>query len=189
MSINPFNTGNILQGDDGMFAIHGSLDGQAKEEFSTKQQYIGLHVGGELFYLSLSQVSEIIMLEPIRYVPSSPQYIDGVINLRGTILPAINLGKLAGLDHKKPSASTRIIIVKHQELTAGIIVDALSTVIGLSYSDIEDKSLGGHSQSSNVISQIVKNQDRIAGIIDIEKIMQLAGNKIPANEESTESAS
>jgi purine-binding chemotaxis protein CheW len=173
---------------EGLFSIKGSLDGEQDEDFIVKTQFIGLHVGKELFYIPLAKVSEIIMLEPIRFVPGGSEFIEGVINLRGTILPVINLGQLTGLDHHKPSPSTRIIIVKHLNTTAGLIVDGLSTVIGLTKSDIEDKSLGGTNNSINIISQIAKHNDSISGIFDIEKILQIAGDlkEIEENEENEE---
>ncbi|MEZ4742276.1 MAG: chemotaxis protein CheW [Bdellovibrionota bacterium] len=157
--------------DTSMFAIRKSLDGERVEEFSEKEQYIGLIINTELFYLKLSCVSEIIMLEPIRFVPGSPKFVEGVINLRGTILPAINLGKLLGRPRSKVTFATRIIIVRAEKLKVGLLVDKLSNVIGLSPTDIEEKNLGGSSRAQEVITQIAKCDDKVVGILNVDRII------------------
>ena len=81
---------------DGLFAIKGDLDGHKEEDFQEREQFIGLIVGAEEFLMPIAQVREIIMLTPITFVPNAPAMVDGVINLRGNIIPAINMRKMMG---------------------------------------------------------------------------------------------
>ena len=165
----------LAEDDAGIFAIRGNLDGDLEEEYSEKEQFIGLKIEGEEFYLPIAIVSEIVMLPPITFVPQSGRFIEGVINLRGTILPAINLRKMMSLPKGEATPSTRIIIVKHLDMHIGLIVDAITYVISLYPSEIEDQSLPGKSTGSDLISRISKNGDKVTGIIDFTKVFYTAG--------------
>lgn len=165
----------LAEDDAGIFAIRGSLDGDLEEAYSEKEQFIGLKIEGEEFYLPIAIVSEIVMLVPITFVPQSGKFIEGVINLRGTILPAINLRKMMNLPKGNVSPATRIIIVRHLDMHIGVIVDAITYVISLYPSEIEDQSLPGKSTGSDLISRISKHGDNVTGIIDITKVFYTAG--------------
>ena len=166
----------LCEDDAGIFAIRGSLDGELEEEYSEKEQFIGLKIEDEEFYLPIAIVSEIVMLLPITFVPQSGRFIEGVINLRGTILPAINLRKMMNLPKGEVSPATRIIIVRHLDMHIGVIVDAITYVISLYPSEIEDQSLPGKTTGSDLISRISKNGDKVTGIIDITKVFYAAGD-------------
>lgn len=158
---------------EGIFAIQGSLDGERLEEYTEKEQFIGLIIGEEEFFLPISLINEIIMLLPITYVPQSSPYIEGVFNLRGTILPAINLRKMMGVRKGGATPASRIIIVYVGEHIVGILVDAITYVTSLHPSQIESQTLPGKSVGSELISKISKNGEKITGILDIDKIVQV----------------
>mgnify|MGYP000205050390 FL=1 len=108
----------VLSSDENqssLFSLRGSLDGAIEQEFTNRVQYIGVIIGREEFYLAIAAVAEIIMLQPITYVSRANKFIEGVVNLRGTIMPAINLRKVLGVEKGQPSAATRIIIVKNDK--------------------------------------------------------------------------
>ncbi len=160
--------------EEGLFAIRGNLDGEGEPEFSEREQFIGLIVNSEVFYLHISYVNEIVMLEPIRFVPKAPKYIEGVVNLRGNILPAINLRKMMGHPRGQASPSTRIVIIKHDNQLAGLLVDGISTVVGLLPSEIEERSITAKGTSADLVGSMSKRQDQIIGIFDLDRIMHLA---------------
>jgi purine-binding chemotaxis protein CheW len=160
--------------EEGLFAIRGTLDGEAEPEFSEREQYIGLIVASEVFLLQIAAVSEIVMLEPIRFVPRAPRFIEGVVNLRGNILPAINLRKMLGLPRGEVTSSTRIVIVRHDVHMFGLLVDGISTVTALLPSEIEEKSLVGKGQGADLINRISKRQEKVHGILDMDKILHVA---------------
>ena len=160
--------------NDGIFAIRGNLDGESVQEYTEKEQFIGLKIENEEFYLPISIVNEIVMLQPITYVPQSGKFIEGVLNLRGTILPAINLRKMMNLDKGVVTPATRIIITRHLNVPIGLIVDAITYVIALHPTEIEVQTLPGKNPGSELISRISKHGENIRGIIDIAKVFYSA---------------
>jgi len=173
---------------NGIFTIHRDLDGEiANTEFQEREQYIGLVIGQEEFLLAISTVREIVMLPPITYVPNSPEYIDGVINLRGTILPAINMRKVMRMSRGTGEGSTRIIIVRFEGLTFGLIVDGITYVVALLPQEIETQSLPGKGSGAEYISSVSKHGAKVTGILDLGRIVRaIAGDNITG--ENTETA-
>ncbi len=165
----------VLSSDENqssLFSLRGSLDGAIEQEFTNRVQYIGVIIGREEFYLAIAAVAEIIMLQPITYVSRANKFIEGVVNLRGTIMPAINLRKVLGVEKGQPSAATRIIIVKNDKnYELGFIVDSVTYVSSLAPSDVEAKVLYGDSSAAEVISGIAKSQGKVIGILDEMKII------------------
>ena len=159
----------------GLFAIRGSLDGEkSKQEFVEREQFIGLKIGDEEFYLAIATVNEIVMLLPITYVPRAEAFVEGVINLRGTILPAINLRKMMGLPKGDRTAASRIVISNYEGSTIGLIVDAITYVVALLPDEIEEQSLPGKSTGSDIIHRISKFNKKVTGILDLGKILNNA---------------
>lgn len=157
---------------EGIFAIHGDLDGEQKNEFQEREQFIGLIVGEEEFLLPIATVHEIIMQPPITFVPNAPAHIEGVINLRGTILPAISLRKLMEMPHRKPSPSSRIVIVRFESVTFGLLVDGITYVVSLLPSEIESQTLPGQGPRSECLGGLSKRDGKVIGIIDLSRILK-----------------
>lgn len=173
----------------GIFTIHRDLDGEdANTEFQEREQYIGLVIGQEEFLLSISIVREIVMLPPITYVPNSPEFIDGVINLRGTILPAINMRKIMHMARGTGEGSTRVIIVRFEGLTFGLIVDGITYVVALLPHEVEPQSLPGKGSGAEYISSVSKHGTKVTGILDLGRIVRaIAGDNLEDENQTTES--
>lgn len=155
----------------GIFAIRGSLDGDNQQEFVEREQFIGLKIGAEVFYLSIASVAEIIMPPSITYVPRADKYIEGVINLRGTIIPTINLRKMMGHPKGLETSSTRIVISNFNNMTFGLIVDAITYVVALLPSSIEEQGLPVKAGGADIITRISKDKNEVIGILDLGKIV------------------
>jgi purine-binding chemotaxis protein CheW len=125
--------------------------------------------GGAEYGLRIGQVQEIIRPLPISRVPNAPERIEGVINLRGNVVPVINLHKRLAMEAMAPSGRSRVIIVHTRELTAGIIVDSVKEVLDLPAEQIEppltDKSDAAH------LSGIGKSAGRVIMLLDLENIL------------------
>lgn len=163
---------------NGLFAIRKSLDGEQSAEFADKEQFIGIKIGKEEFLLTISVVNEIIMLPTITYVPNSPQYVEGVVNLRGTILPVINIRKMMGLSKGEVTSTTRIIICKDESVNfkVGLLVDAITFVVALLPDEIVRQSLPAGASAADLISGISKNGSKVVGIVDLPKILTVAAD-------------
>lgn len=161
-----------------IFALRGDLDGgKDLADFTRMQQYIGLLIGSEEFLLPIEVMNEIIMINSITYVPGAPRFIEGVINLRGRIVPAINLGQMLGHKTTAPSSESRIIIAQHLGQSAGLIVDGITFVVSLQPHQTQPQTIG-KGKSTQFIVAISKTGAKMNGILDIEKLfLEVAGTK------------
>lgn len=176
------------EADQSMFAIRGDLDGGKDSlDFTATKQFIGLLLGQEEFLLPIEVTNEIIMMNQLTYVPRAPLYIEGVINLRGTILPAINLRKMLGLPNGEPSTHSRIIITHYEEVMFGLIVDGITYVISLNEEQLQQQSLPGRKSGADLISTISKRGNKVNGVIDIAKVLSETGINYQTHDEVDES--
>src|SRR4051794_32582872 len=101
-------------------------------------KYLAFHLGPEEFGISVLSVREIMGLQDITAVPQTPVHVRGVLNLRGKVIPVIDLRLKFGLPQVEYSQRTSIIVVRIGELLMGIVVDGVSEVLNLSAGEIED---------------------------------------------------
>ena len=183
---NPIDAGS--GGYDGVFAIRKSLDGEQSSEYEDKLRFIGIKIGGEEFLLSIDNINEIIMLPNITYVPNSAKYIEGVVNLRGIILPVINLRKMMGLARANVSPATRIIICKDETLglRVGLLVDHITFVVSLLLDEIDTSMPPPAASGHEILSGVSKSGNIISGVLDLEKILTVAaeGKNLGSEDES-----
>jgi purine-binding chemotaxis protein CheW len=169
--------------EQSMFSIRGDLDGgKDSQDFKAVKQFIGLLIGKEEFLLPIEVTNEIIMMNQLTFVPRAPRFIEGVINLRGTILPAINLRKMMGLPNEAPTLQSRIIITHYEEVMVGLIVDGITYVISLNEDQLQQQALRGGG--SELISTISKRGNQVNGVIDIAKLLAETGIDYQAHDES-----
>lgn len=162
---------------NGLFNIQHELTGGGqREDFVERQQFIGMMIGPEEFLLPIATVKEILMLRPITFVPGSPKYIDGVLNLRGTILPAINVRKMFGLERAAPAPTSRIIIAKHQQIQCGLLVDNITYVLSLLPDQIEMQPLTSKGSGAAYLCGVSRRTDVVNGILDLGKILETAAD-------------
>lgn len=161
------------QAKGGLFAIRGELDGEEEAEYIDYSQLIGLCVGEEEFLLAIEHVSEIVMLNAMTYVPQAPKHVEGVINLRGAILPVVSLRRMMDLPIQRPSAATRVIILRYEDTRIGIIVDSITYVVSLPPNEIETQGHGGRGVRSELIGGFAKREEKIHGVLDLTKIISV----------------
>jgi purine-binding chemotaxis protein CheW len=159
-----------------VFAIRGDLDGAAiSHDFSESRQYIGLVIGGDEFLLPIEVMNEIIMINQLTFVPGAPRFIEGVINLRGKILPTINLRQMMGLENIIPGPQSRIIIAHHEDIQIGVLVDAISYVVTLFPNQIQNQTVLNKGTGTELISGLSKRGEQVHGILDISRIIAETG--------------
>ena len=165
----------------GIFSIHGDLDGQNKDEFQDRDQFIGIKIGKEEFLLPIANIREIVMVAPITYVPFSPAFIDGVFNLRGSIVPIVNTRKLLGVERGGLTAASRVIVTRYDNINFGLLVDGITFVINLIPTEIEQRSLPGKGTGAEFITSICKQDNYICGILDLARILTVAAEGVNLN--------
>jgi purine-binding chemotaxis protein CheW len=159
------------------------------------QQIVALHLGQEVYGVNISIIHTVIIPQSITEVPRTPSYVKGVMNLRGQIIPVIDLRlrlELAPLD-TQDSKTTRIVIVDTEGVTAGLIVDAVSEVLTLSEDSIEPPSGLVANRDTEFITGIGRmpkdsnkpgSVDRLILLIDIHRVLT---SSIPSIGKSSES--
>lgn len=136
-----------------------------------QQQLVSFRLGAEEYGLSIMKVQEIIRLQEITKVPQMPEFIEGVINLRGNVIPIIDLRKRFGLEIIEKTAETRIVVVSVRERVMGIIVDGVSEVLRLSDDQIEPPPPVVSNIGREYIKGVGKLEKRLLILLDIDKIL------------------
>jgi purine-binding chemotaxis protein CheW len=133
-------------------------------------QLVGFHVGNEEFCLDILRVQEIIRLQQLTRVPNSPDAMDGVMNLRGKIIPVIALRKRFGLEHAPSDKNARIVVVEVKGAVLGLIVDSVSEVLRIPAATVEPPPHLGQARQEYV-SGVGKLDDRLLILLDVERLM------------------
>lgn len=134
-------------------------------------QVVAFHLGNEEYAVDILYVQEINRLLNITRVPRAGEHIEGVINLRGNIIPIINLHTRFNLHSSGNEDDKRIIVFQYEDLKVGIIVDQVSEVLRIKQSEIEPASKVYGTVEKDHIKGIAKVEDRLMILLDLAKII------------------
>lgn len=137
------------------------------------KQFVIFRLENEEYGIDILRVKEIKEMMNITRVPKAAGFVRGVINLRGEVIPIVDLRKKFNLPEGKESENTRIIIVAVDDITVGLIVDSSSEVIEISNDAIEEAPAGAGSVDQGNIYGIGKVGDRLIILLDIVKIVTI----------------
>jgi purine-binding chemotaxis protein CheW len=135
-------------------------------------QIVGFRVGGETFGVPISLVHEIVRVPEITAVPDSPQYVEGVINLRGRIVPVIDLRKRFGEATPARNKKNRVLVTDVDSKIVGLIVDAASEVLKVPESEVELPPAVLEEGDLSFVTGLGKIGGRLIILIDVAKILQ-----------------
>lgn len=141
-----------------------------KEVGSREDQMVVFQLSGQTYGIDIASVYEIIRMEKITRVPRTPDFVEGVINLRGKIIPVIDLCKRFNLDYSGETSSSRIIIVDVGGNTIGMIVDAVSEVLRVPADCIEPPPSMIHGIDAAYLRGIAIMDDKLIILLNLEKI-------------------
>ncbi len=134
-------------------------------------QFVTFTLNEEEYAVDILNVQEINRITEIAKVPNSPDYVEGVINLRGKVIPVINLRRKFRFDEKESDDESRIIIMEINEITNGLIVDSVSEVLRVPAHIIEPPPPMSFDMNSKYIKGIAKIEDRIIILIEINRLI------------------
>lgn len=143
-------------------------------------QLVVFKLGREEYGVSILQVQEIKRITEITRVPHSPDYIKGVMNLRGSVLPVIDLKKRLNLPPEEYTDDTRIIIIKVEDITVGMIVDAVSEVTTIDQSNIEPPQAVVGGIAADYLSGVGKLENRLLILLNTDAIIGI-GQEVKAS--------
>ncbi len=142
-------------------------------ETNSTLQLVIFNLGDEKYGVETSQVKEIIKVEEITSIPNAPDYVEGVINLRGQITTIINLRRRFGMEPKPIDNDTRIIVFEHKGSTIGMMVDTVTEVRYLAKKDIEElPNIVTNRSESKFLTGVGKLPDGLLILVDLEKVME-----------------
>ncbi len=147
-------------------------------------QYLTFVLGGEVYGLGILQVREIIGMMDITAVPQTPQFVKGVINLRGRVVPVVDARLKFGMPEAEQTDLTCIIVVDTGQADVGFIVDEVSEVVDIPADQIEDAPSFGAGVDTDLILGMGKGGDRVTVLLDISKALSGAElSSLPATAE------
>lgn len=137
-----------------------------------EKQYVVFELGRETYGLDIATVREIITMQTITQVPRTVEYVEGVINLRGRVIPVFNLHRKFGLQAGEASRSTRIVVVEVEGgNTIGMIVDGVSEVLRISNDIVERPSTIISDVDVEYLAGVAKLDERLVILLDLEKVL------------------
>lgn len=134
-------------------------------------QLVGFLIGSEEYAVDILKVQEINRIVQITKVPNSPDFVEGVINLRGKVIPILDLRIRMGMGKKEHDAHTRIMVVDISQKTIGFVVDEVTEVLRIPKSVIEAPPELATGQRSDFITGVGKLEDRLLILLDLDKII------------------
>ncbi len=134
-------------------------------------QLVTFRLGNEEFSLDILKVQEIIRHMELTRVPRTPDFVDGVINLRGRVIPVLDLRKRFGLPSEDKTNETRIIVVDVDDRTVGLKVDAVSEVLRIPSDTVEPPPAIVTGAESEYIKGVGKLDGRLLILLDVAKIL------------------
>ncbi len=140
-------------------------------------QLVSFTVGGEEFGVDILRVQEINRMQVVTRVPNAPAYVDGVISLRGKVIPIVNTRRRLGIEPREPDKDTRIIVVELRGTILGLVVDAVSKVMRLSPALTEAPPSMVAGLDANLITAVGKVEDRLLLILDLDRLLTPRGRE------------
>jgi purine-binding chemotaxis protein CheW len=134
-------------------------------------QVVGFRIGNETFGVRIGSVREIVRVPEITAVPSAPETVEGVINLRGKIIPVMDLRKRFGQSEIQPDKKNRILVVELENKLVGLIVNAASEVLKIAPSEIEAPGNLFAEGESSYVTGVGKLKGRLIILLDIAKLL------------------
>lgn len=134
-------------------------------------QLVSFMVGDELFAVDILRVHEINRMMALTKVPQSPPGVEGVINLRGRIIPVLDLRKQFGFDANEAGEQTRIIVIEVRENTIGFIVDSVREVMRINRNIVEPSPQMGTTIDSSYVAGVAKLDDQLLILLELENLM------------------
>lgn len=141
------------------------------EEDTQHGRYLTFALGNESFGLEIAYVREIVGMQPITLMPEAPDDVKGIINLRGKIIPVIDMSLKFGKERSAYSDRTCIIVVDIQDLSVGLIVDNVTEVLAIDDANIVPPPLAAAGACNDVVKAIGKTGNDVKLLLDCEKML------------------
>ena len=143
----------------------------ANEAVTTEKQLVVFNLADEDYGVDIGTVREIIQMQAITKVPEAPHFTEGVINLRGSVIPVVDLRKRFRLEEAERDKDSRIVVVTSGGEDIGIVVDSVAEVLRISSDSIEPASSIITTTNSEYLLGIVKLQNKMVILLDTDRVI------------------
>lgn len=138
---------------------------------ATSSSYVTFSLADETYAIDVLQVQEVLKLTEIAPVPGVPNYILGIINLRGDVVTVIDARRRMGLPEREPDDASRIVIIDIDNQNVGIMVDAVAEVVQIPPESVDPAPAVGNDQSSRFILGVTSSEEGLTILISLEKLL------------------
>lgn len=140
-------------------------------EATASMQLVSFSLAGEIYGIEITKIREIILIGEITRIPQTPHYVKGLINLRSTVIPVIDLRARFGLSENELTDDSRIMVLHVGIKTIGIIVDAVSEVLRVTQDQIAEPPPTVAGLGREYLTGLVKLEEQLLILLDIDKIL------------------
>jgi purine-binding chemotaxis protein CheW len=134
-------------------------------------QWVTFHLAGETYGVNVMQVQEVLRYTEIAPVPGAPNYVIGIINLRGNVVTVIDTRNRFGLPGGEINDNTRIVIIEAEKSVVGILVDSVAEVVYLRQSEMESAPNIGNDESAKFIQGVCHKNNELLILIELNKLI------------------
>ena len=134
-------------------------------------QWVTFRLEGELYGINVIQVQEVLRVTEIAPVPGAPDYVLGIINLRGNVVTVIDTRRRFMLNEREIDDDTRIVIIEVMGQIVGLLVDGVAEVVYLRESEVESAPEVGNDESSKYIQGVVSRENGLLIMVDVNKLL------------------
>jgi len=139
---------------------------------SRKERYLTFFLGEEQYGIAIDRIKEIIAIMKVTNVPKTPEYMRGVINLRGSIIPVVDTRLRFGMETKEEDMHTAIVIVEVDKVNVGFIVDRVEEVASIDSSNLSEPPKFGNNMDTDFICSMAQMEDNVVMILDVLKLFE-----------------
>ena len=134
-------------------------------------QCVTFRLEDEIYGIDVMKVQEVLKLTDIAPVPGAPDYVLGIINLRGNVVTVIDTRKRLNLSPREPDDATRIVIIEVEGQVVGMLVDSVAEVVDLRASEVESAPNVGNDESSKYIQGVASLEGELLILVDLDKLL------------------
>lgn len=139
---------------------------------SRRERYLTFFLGGEQYGIAIGRIKEIIAIMKVTNVPKTPEYMRGVINLRGSIIPVVDTRLRFGMEEREADMHTAIIIVEVEKVNIGFIVDRVEEVASIDSSHMSEPPKFGGQIDTDFICSMAQMEENVVMILDVLKLFE-----------------
>lgn len=142
-----------------------------EDEDTQRDRYLTFHIGDEDYGIEIEHVIEIVGIQKITEVPEMPEFVKGVINLRGQVIPVIDVRARFRMEPREYDDRTCVIVVRIKETSVGLIVDTVSEVRNIPADCVSEPPRVAHGTSTRYILGLGKVGEEVKILLDVDKLL------------------